>query len=323
MNSKIDEIANIAKKGTLWATRKGADATIAHLENYITAKQKQPKYPPIFIIGLSRSGTTLLYQLLCSHLKLSYFPNISAKVPSMPALTICTLRKFGICDSSPNYKSSYGITRGWNNPNTGASIWKRWFQKKNGEIITKCRDKFARQEMVGTISQITQTLNRPFINKWTPNSVRIVELANSFPDSLFLVVERNPVDIAQSILKARNAICRNPFLSFVTWPPQYESKVQDDYINNIVTHIKLVNAGMADGLNIIGQNRYTIITYKELCKHPKKIIKLVSRFYFTKTNVVLHKKSMKHVPDYFNYSSGVNVDSAEYNKIKSVLYKTW
>ena len=41
-------------------------------------------FPPIFIIGSPRSGTTVLYQLLCKHLKIGYINTVSYTHLTLP-----------------------------------------------------------------------------------------------------------------------------------------------------------------------------------------------------------------------------------------------
>ena len=42
---------------------------------------------PIFIIGSGRSGTTILYRLLCLHPDLCWFSNYSNRFPYLPVLS--------------------------------------------------------------------------------------------------------------------------------------------------------------------------------------------------------------------------------------------
>ena len=49
-------------------------------------------FPPVFIIGSPRSGTTVLYQLLCKHLQFGYINNFVSNWPKAP-LTATKLYK--------------------------------------------------------------------------------------------------------------------------------------------------------------------------------------------------------------------------------------
>ena len=43
---------------------------------------------PIFIVGSGRSGTTILYNLLCGHANLAWFSNYSQRWPKYPQLAL-------------------------------------------------------------------------------------------------------------------------------------------------------------------------------------------------------------------------------------------
>src|SRR4051794_19975166 len=46
--------------------------------------------PPLFIVGCGRSGTTIIYELLCEHPDLAWFSNYAERWPSLPQLEVLT-----------------------------------------------------------------------------------------------------------------------------------------------------------------------------------------------------------------------------------------
>ena len=61
---------------------------------------------PIFILGLSRSGTTILYKLLTSHEDTAYFDNYSSKFYKQPYL----FRFIPLLMKYRKNKSEYSVT---------------------------------------------------------------------------------------------------------------------------------------------------------------------------------------------------------------------
>ena len=51
------------------------------------------KYPPIFIIGAPRSGTTLLYKVLIEKLNFGYMSNFNAQFYSIPIVSTWLFKK--------------------------------------------------------------------------------------------------------------------------------------------------------------------------------------------------------------------------------------
>lgn len=50
-----------------------------------------PRWPPMFIIGLPRVGSTLVYQLIVSRFEAAFFCNAAAVMPRSPALVTSLL----------------------------------------------------------------------------------------------------------------------------------------------------------------------------------------------------------------------------------------
>jgi hypothetical protein len=115
------------------------------METAISRRQSQPKWSPIFIVGLSRSGTTLLYQVLFNGFEVCYISNFTRLFPSAPVLLALLALPFRGCDPRPCFHSRFGITRGWNQPNSAFGLWKKWFTNGQGEASVAIRVEVARR----------------------------------------------------------------------------------------------------------------------------------------------------------------------------------
>jgi len=106
---------------------KATEAALAPWESAFVNSAPPPRFPPIFIIGLPRVGSTLVYQAIVRGLVTSYFCNAAATGPRAPALITRALSRFLTITPPDCYTSDYGITRGWNAPAQAREIWGRWF----------------------------------------------------------------------------------------------------------------------------------------------------------------------------------------------------
>ena len=68
----IQTLKKIVKKSIYWGHK-----TTSILDSQFLKKEIKCQWPPIFILGAPRSGTTLIYQLLISNFRFAYFPNIA------------------------------------------------------------------------------------------------------------------------------------------------------------------------------------------------------------------------------------------------------
>jgi hypothetical protein len=195
---------------------------------------------PIFIVGCSRSGTSLLRDLLRSHPRLS-FPPESHFIPR--------------------------FFRGWGDPATaeeaqalGSRILRlatvrRWELELRPEAFRSCR----------SFADILEVLYGEFARmdgkrRWgdkTPHHVaEIPELARIFPDAKVIHIYRDGRDVALSWL-ARYYGPRNLHSAAVAWRD-------------------LVSAGRRDGPRL--GSAYTEVSYEGLLEHPERTMRAVCDF---------------------------------------------
>ena len=90
--------------------------------------------PPVFIIGPPRSGTTVLYQLLCKHFNFGYTNNFVADWYNIPITATRLYNIFSSQTSSIELTSNFGKSSNLYGPNEFGKFWYRWFSKTH-ELI--------------------------------------------------------------------------------------------------------------------------------------------------------------------------------------------
>ena len=172
------------------------------LEPRLLASAKNLSSPPVFILGPPRSGTTLLYQLLTTCLRFSYICNLADRFHDCPVATTVLLRGL-IRSYRTDFTSRYSRTGGYAGPSEGATIWRKWFGW--GYVDESDVTHEARREAYTLVAALESVLGAPFVSKSPRHSTRIRALESVFPGCLFLRVSRDPLAVAQSILKRRRA----------------------------------------------------------------------------------------------------------------------
>ena len=92
-------------------------------------ERKKMNYSPIFILGLPRTGSTLLYQLCAKRFKTCYLSNFMMKFPDQCILMAKISYCFFGCTPPNNFNSHYGETKGWRGVNQGYKLWSNLFPK--------------------------------------------------------------------------------------------------------------------------------------------------------------------------------------------------
>jgi LPS sulfotransferase NodH len=164
--------------------------------------------PVAFIVGAGRSGTTLLYKLLCLHPEVAYISNYENRLGWLPD---------GIAARTVNWRMEDKL-RAWFNQGGNAYFTSRPLLKKafptphEGESVFKAcgvplypargevpDDETARR-LRGRFERIRRRADaRTFLSKRTANNRRIRYLSAIFPDARFVHLMRDGREVARSL----------------------------------------------------------------------------------------------------------------------------
>jgi hypothetical protein len=256
------------------------------MENYLAKKYGNEgikKYPPVFIIGAPRCGSTLIYKVLTERFKFSYFSNFTAKFYKIPICGTLLQKILGIRARTGNYDFDYGQTEGLGSPNECGEFWYRWFPRglhvyvNPGETQSGVLKKLRNE--IGGISAVTK---RPVIFKNLYNSMRIAPIVEAIPEAVFIVCHRDKTDNALSILKGR---IKNLHLKDKWWslPPK-----EIDYLANlswdeqIAGQVYYTYQQIKDDKERFDTERFIENKYEEFCTNVYSSVKRIEEFLYNK-----------------------------------------
>ena len=250
-------------------------------ESRLVKPGQRPSAPPTFMIGAPRSGTTVAFQLLASQIRTSYICNFATKFPDSPVAATRLVRT-AIRNYQWHFTSDYGRTSERAGPSEASNLWKKWFG--GGWVDDATVPWENKQEARATIAAIEKSLGAPFLNKAPDNSGRIRPLNSTFPNCLFLWIRRDPLMVAESILKARRVDPQhstNLPPEQVWWghrPKEYEQLKPKDYIDQICGQVYCTERNIIDDLEAVGCRRYLEVWYEDICANPARQCERIVRF---------------------------------------------
>lgn len=231
-----------------------------------------PVERPIFLIGCGRSGTTLLYNILCGHPSLAWFSNYTNRWPGLPQLAALS-RSY-----APMKRRRVSLRRA-PVPSEGYRIFD-YYSPRSGSDNNKPLIEMDVNpvERIGLRRAIATHVRfgggHRFVNKNTRNTRRIRFLRELFPDACFVHVVRDPRATAASLLR----VAFWPELRF--WWRDNRSAEELPIIRPETLAgelwVREVGAGLRDGL--LDASSYMEVRYEDLVTEPRTLVTRVLEF---------------------------------------------
>jgi len=276
---------------------------------------------PIFIIGVPRSGTTLLTQLLISSFELGYIDNISAKFWNNPQVGV-TLSN----DITPfyeriiaEYSSSFGFTKGPFGPHEFGYFWKRWFNYGDThELDPEQLLSINQTEIKNTIDLLLNHFQIPFLFKnAVAITLQIEFIAKIFPEALFILSSREPIYNAQSLLQCRYKYSGSKNKWFSAKPKEYTTlknlSIYDQVAGQVFYCEKKIHQVYKHN-----ETRFINISYTKLCAQPQKIIETVADK-FSNLEIHVRRKSNK-IKNFINHNK-IDLPISQFNELENSIHK--
>jgi hypothetical protein len=223
--------------------------------------------PMILVVGAPRSGTTLIYQTLARYLDVSYVSNLTSLFPRSP-LSGTRMFRWLPQTRSADFRNFYGQTAHLNGPNDGFCLWNRWLG--DDRYVPRTELSESEQQSIRTFFQAwNHQFGKPFLNKNNRNTGCLDLLSRLFPAATFIVVRRNPVLVAQSLIKAREQVQGD---KAVGWGLHSQSsdthRDRLSYVDDVCAQILQIEEQLDEQLSQIPETRLIEFTYEGFCENP-------------------------------------------------------
>ena len=275
------------------------------------------KYPPVFIIGAPRCGSTLLYKVLTERFKFSYFSNFTAKFYKTPICGTLLQKILGIRARRGDYNFNYGQVEGLGSPNECGGFWYRWFPRglhvylNPGEtqagVLKELRDE------IGGISAVTK---RPVIFKNLYNSMRIAPIIEAIPEAVFIVCHRDKIDNALSVLKGRTKNLHSKDKWWSLPPKEIDYLANLSWAEQIAGQVYYTYQQIEDDKKRFGTERFIENKYEEFCANVHSSVTRIEEFLSAK-GCYLEKRD--EIPKWFQAMAVDGIDPEDSKMLKKTI----
>ena len=231
--------------------------------------------PVILVVGAPRSGTTLVYQTLARYLDVTYFSNLTSLFPDAPLAGTGIFRWLPRRQSA-DFRNFYGQTAGLSGPNDGFSVWNQWLG--DDRYVPRTDLTTDEQRSMGRFFAVwCAVFGKPFLNKNNRNAGCLDLLARAIPQSSVVVVRRDPLLVAQSLIHARQQVQGH---KSVGWGlHSHSSDITGDplaYVDDVCDQVLRIETELDEQLKRIPQERIVEFTYEGFCEAPDSTLRWIA-----------------------------------------------
>ena len=244
---------------------------------------------PVFIVGLPRSGTTLLYNLICAHERAAYVTN------SMNSFTdaVCTIewlrKKLNLNIRGERFLQD-SIEADFGSPSEPIMFWGKWAGRNVDDLSwSELRARDLGPEKVAEIHEDVRRIlysfggeNRRFVCKYPIFQTELRLLQDLFPDAKFIHIVRDGRPTANSLAKlyhlsnAQIAKIKHPWVKHIVPYPRVPGLAK--YVKEFGPDDLRTTAHVwKDAIGIVEKTRpdlrsFMEIRYEDLLTNPHRMM---------------------------------------------------
>jgi hypothetical protein len=234
-------------------------------------------YPTLHIIGVPRSGTTLLTQLLAAHTNIGYINHLIAAFWRAPVYGIQLSKKLLDPGSPMSYTSEFGRTKGISEPHEFGYFWSsllnyRAMQEQDAEF----EEQIDWNRLCLILKNMTHAFGRAIVFKSFLLGWHMVRVQRLLPMTCWIRIRRDPLQTALSILHLREKMFGSKFEWASLRPKEYQWLREEPYWRQVAGQVFFIDRTYSDQLQHLPPGVTLDITYRELCDDPARVLQLIN-----------------------------------------------
>lgn len=251
------------------------DVALSIRERQLYERAKPPRRPIVFVVGPPRSGTTIAAQVLAASLPVAYFNNLTSIFPRSP-ITVNKLVRRPFRNERISFRSFYGKSKHWYGPNDALYFWDRWLGTDRTTIPTAI-DEPNQTRLVRFFGAFQEAFPRPLVAKNNNMNAFAKLVAPLLPTAVFICMRRNPVYLAQALLKSRRDIHGSDETAYGLEGPDGKDAKSYTPVQSVCRQVAFHRKLEREQLEAIGSDRYWIVDYEDFCENPRALVNRVAK----------------------------------------------
>lgn len=287
------------------------------VEKYLAKKYGDEgikKYPPVFIIGAPRTGSTIFYQVITNYWNIGYISNFESIFYRNIIVCLILSQKIFKNKCHNNFKAYHGTTKGYNSPNEFGSFWYRWFPQDRHFVGADELAESQKREMRRVVSAMIALKKKPLFFKNMNCGQRIGALSQIFPEALFIYCTRNPLYTAQSLLETRKRVYGNYNTWWSIMPNEYHKLQLLRPAEQVTTQIYYINKQINKDLEKYYSGKWIELKYEHFTENPSQQLQAIRSFF--ETHSISVNQKIDRPLDFISNMNKITMNSATITELK-------
>jgi hypothetical protein len=237
-------------------------------------------FPTLHIVGVPRSGTTLIYQLLASHLDVGYVNNLIACFWRSPVYGIRLSRKVLSRSWRSSLSSSFGRTDGPQEPHEFGYFWSSQLGYPSlAQRPPEFEDGIDWLRLRRVLLNMAHAFGRPMMFKPFLLTWHLQRMKEVMPRTVFVHVRRDPVDTALSLVRLRRRVLGSADRWASLRPLEADELEHEPYWWQVAGQVFHLERAITEQLDRLSPSCVVEIDYEELCADPSGALEQVRELF--------------------------------------------
>ncbi len=234
-------------------------------------------FPPLFIIGAPRVGSTILFQLLVNCFDFGYMTNFHCLLYGSPALAHLLLRFFRIRIPPSPYESYHGRVKGILSPSECGADWYKYFPVY--PPYTEYVEDKKLYKLRKSLIFFERAWGKPLLFKNMYNTFRLKHIVKAIPEAKFIVIRRKVLPNAISLLETRIRVFGTKNECWSMEVPRIDELKKYEPEKQVLLQIKDIYEIIDRAKKEFGDERFMEVKYEDILKDCTGTLDRIKNFY--------------------------------------------
>ncbi len=228
--------------------------------------------PTLHVLGVPRSGTTLLTQAIGTHLPVGVINNLVAAFWAAPCYGIRLSKKL-LCPLRSRFESTYGRTREIEEPHEFGYFWAAMLGYRDQVEPTAAeRADVDWVRIRRVLLNMVHAEGRPLAFKSFMLGWYIEEMLNALPQTCFVWIRRDPVQNALSLLRARREYVASEDAWVGLKPKEHVWLRERTICEQVAGQVVFLDAALQREVTRARGRNVLELSYEEFCSRPAQAL---------------------------------------------------